>query len=87
MKSEYNKDQSNLVSVDFHRNTELFRLPSWNLKMSTDPSPQYPVLEMFQNCIYLCTQGIAISDLLPSNLVETLISVIAWTTSLVKEIK
>lgn len=40
MKSEYNKDQSILVSADFHRNTELFRLPSWNLKMSTDPTSQ-----------------------------------------------
>lgn len=62
MKSEYNKDQSNRVSVDFHRNTELFQLPSWNLKISTDPSPQNPVLEVFQNCIYLYIQEVAISD-------------------------
>lgn len=87
MKSEYNKDQSNLVSADFLRNTELFRLQSWNLKMSTDPSPQNPVLEVLQNCIYLCTQEVAISDQLPSNLAEKLISVIVWTISLVKQIK
>lgn len=36
---------------------------------------------MFQICIYLCTQEVAISDQLPSNVVETLISGIAETMS------